>query len=233
MANKSRRQCRIAHFQVMRKIMSARLDALEADDGVRALKLISEAPENLDAKEATGRVALHYAAEAGDTLVFRALLSADASLINAADECGFTPLFVAATATTRDARRAATGRRARRRAGCTRHVSRCTTRLRSPMPTLTRREPPRLSTRCFVRRRRSSIVVTLTNERLFFGRLILASGGARGRELCIFGAVDRDVLNALYSATNCGYAPTLRLLDRQCGRRAAAAKKGDSPLFYA
>ncbi|KAI6218015.1 hypothetical protein M3Y99_01735400 [Aphelenchoides fujianensis] len=74
------------------------LEALEVEDYAQAIALVAEDPALIVGRDASGRIALHYAAETANAKVFGSLLEADPSLIDAQDSNGFTPLFVAVTA---------------------------------------------------------------------------------------------------------------------------------------
>ncbi|KAI6227803.1 hypothetical protein M3Y99_01220700 [Aphelenchoides fujianensis] len=74
------------------------LEALEVEDYAQAIALVAEDPALIVGRDASGRIALHYAAETANAEVFGSLLEADPSLIDAQDSNGFTPLFVAVTA---------------------------------------------------------------------------------------------------------------------------------------
>ncbi|KAI6236692.1 hypothetical protein M3Y95_00184900 [Aphelenchoides besseyi] len=74
------------------------IDALENEDYEEAITLVAKDPALIVGRDASGRIALHYAAETANANVFRTLLDADSSLIDAQDSNGFTPLFVAVTA---------------------------------------------------------------------------------------------------------------------------------------
>lgn len=269
--------------------MSTLLEALEAEDEERALKLIGDDPTSVKERDATGRVALHYAAEAGDTLVFRAALAADTSLVDARDEAGFTPLFVAASAghTTavrellmKGARVDAVDTDGHSAAHWAAVLGECETldtlldggarvdtsdahgafalhyaatlvdggiaeaRAAEIVESLLRAAPTLVDCRdidgrtpllwaasCGEREdvcvwRRAEVEIFVGNTAMV--QRLIEAGADRT-------AVDRDRLNALHCAASHGFEPTLRLLVRQCGRRAAAArdKNGDSSLFYA